>query len=99
FCRPDVAWVGVDPQNHVVQAASVERRTDFLLGGPRGRFGCMQQLQGLEVNLYKKTSGLQRELSVKTAAGRSQGTVGAEPDVLVARDHSHDLLLQNLATV
>ncbi|KAH9320169.1 hypothetical protein KI387_021938, partial [Taxus chinensis] len=33
------------------------------------------------------------------AAGRAQGTVGVDPDVLVARDHSHDQLLQDLAAV
>ncbi|KAH9312551.1 hypothetical protein KI387_027586, partial [Taxus chinensis] len=54
---------------------------------------------GREVNLYQKISGLQRELSATTAVGRSQGTVGVDPDVLVARDHSHDQLLQNLAAV
>ncbi|KAH9291297.1 hypothetical protein KI387_043514, partial [Taxus chinensis] len=31
-CRPDVARVGVDFQNHAAQAVSVKRRTEILLG-------------------------------------------------------------------
>ncbi|KAH9290319.1 hypothetical protein KI387_034436, partial [Taxus chinensis] len=56
-------------------------------------------LQDREVNLSQKISGLQRELSATATTGRSQGTVGAEPTVLVPRDHSHDQWLQNLAAV
>ncbi|KAH9305979.1 hypothetical protein KI387_010383 [Taxus chinensis] len=51
----------------------------------------MQQLHGREVILSLKVSGLQRELSATAAAGRSQRTVGVDPDVLVARDHSREL--------
>ncbi|KAH9293596.1 hypothetical protein KI387_041200, partial [Taxus chinensis] len=48
-CHPDVAWMGVDSQNRVVQAVSVERRTEILLGKCREEvFGYMQQLQGRE---------------------------------------------------
>ncbi|KAH9314800.1 hypothetical protein KI387_023427 [Taxus chinensis] len=98
--RPDVARVGVGSQNRAAQAVSVEHRTEILLGKCREEvIGYMQQLQGREVNLSQKISGLQRELSATAAAGRSQGTVGVDPDVLVARDHSRDQLLQNLAAV
>ncbi|KAH9320471.1 hypothetical protein KI387_015110, partial [Taxus chinensis] len=38
-CLPGVAWVGVDPQNRAVQAASVECRTEILLG--KCREGCL----------------------------------------------------------
>ncbi|KAH9319825.1 hypothetical protein KI387_021594, partial [Taxus chinensis] len=37
-----------------------------------------------------------REISATAAAGRSQGTVGVDSVVLVARDHSRDQLLQDL---
>ncbi|XP_057823525.2 uncharacterized protein LOC131035819 isoform X2 [Cryptomeria japonica] len=98
--RPDVARVGVDSQNRAAQAVSVERRTEILLGKGREEvIGYMHQLQSRELNLSQKISGLQRELSVTAAAGRSQGTVGVDPDVLVARDHNRDQLLQNLAAV
>ncbi|KAH9308286.1 hypothetical protein KI387_036197, partial [Taxus chinensis] len=98
--RLDVARVGVDSQNHAAQAVSVERRTKILLGKCREKvIGYMQQLRGREVNLSQKISGLQRELRATAAIGRSQGTVGVDPDVLVARDHSRDQWLQNLAAV
>ncbi|KAH9297329.1 hypothetical protein KI387_029011, partial [Taxus chinensis] len=45
------------------------------------------------------THEVQNELSVTAAAGRPQGAIGVDPSVLVARDHSRDQLLQNLAAV
>ncbi|KAH9296965.1 hypothetical protein KI387_028647, partial [Taxus chinensis] len=43
------------------------------------------------------TRGGQNELSVTGATGRPQEAFGVDHAVLVARDHSHDQLLQNLA--
>lgn len=98
--RPDVARVGVDSQTRAAQAVSVERRTEQLLGKSREEvLGWMHQLRGHEAQLSQRISCLQRELNVAAAAVRSQGSVGVDPDVLVARDQNRDALLQNLAAV
>ncbi|KAJ0987929.1 hypothetical protein J5N97_006285 [Dioscorea zingiberensis] len=96
--RPDVARVGVDSQTRAAQAVSVERRTEQLLQKGRDEiFGWMHQLKAREVQFAQQISVLQRQLLSAAAAGLSQGSVGVDPDVLVARDHNRDLLLQNLA--
>ncbi|XP_004301316.1 PREDICTED: uncharacterized ATP-dependent helicase C29A10.10c-like [Fragaria vesca subsp. vesca] len=96
--RPDVARVGVDSQTRAAQAVSVERRTEQLLVKNRDEvFGYMHQLRGREAQLSMQIATLQRELTVAAAAVRSQGSVGVDPDVLVARDQNRDALLQNLA--
>lgn len=98
--RPDVARVGVDSQTRAAQAVSVERRTEQLLVKSRDEvYGWMHQLRGREAQLSQQISSLQRELNVAALTGRSQGSVGVDPDVLVARDQSRDSLLQNLAAV
>ncbi|XP_071741756.1 probable helicase MAGATAMA 3 [Rutidosis leptorrhynchoides] len=98
--RPDVARVGVDSQTRAAQAVSVERRTEQLLVKSRDEvYGWMHQLRGREAQLSQQIASLQRELSVAAFTGRSQGSVGVDPDVLVARDQSRDSLLQNLAAV
>lgn len=98
--RPDVARVGVDSQTRAAQAVSVERRTEQLLVKSRDEvYGWMHQLRGREVQLSQQIASLQRELNVAAFAGRSQGSVGVDPDVLVARDQNRDVLLQNLAAV
>ncbi|XP_050375988.1 uncharacterized ATP-dependent helicase C29A10.10c-like isoform X2 [Argentina anserina] len=96
--RPDVARVGVDSQTRAAQAVSVERRTEQLLVKNRDEvFGYMHQLRSREAQLSMQIATLQRELTVAAAAVRSQGSVGVDPDVLVARDQNRDALLQNLA--
>uniref|UniRef100_A0A1D1YSP9 Helicase SEN1 n=2 Tax=Anthurium amnicola TaxID=1678845 RepID=A0A1D1YSP9_9ARAE len=96
--RPDVARVGVDSQTRAAQAVSVERRTEQLLDKKRDEVvGWLHQLRTNEALWSQKITHLQRELNAVAAAGRSQGTVGVDPDVLVARDHNRDVLLQNLA--
>ncbi|XP_077249953.1 uncharacterized protein LOC143889575 isoform X2 [Tasmannia lanceolata] len=96
--RPDVARVGVDTQTRAAQVVSVERRTEQLLVKGRDEIiGHMQHLKAHEAQLSHQIAILQRELNVAAAAGRSQGSVGVDPDVLVARDHNRDTLLQNLA--
>ncbi|XP_021896083.1 LOW QUALITY PROTEIN: uncharacterized ATP-dependent helicase C29A10.10c-like [Carica papaya] len=98
--RPDVARVGVDSQTRAAQAVSVERRTEQLLARPREEIlGHMHNLRAREAVLSQQIAGLQRELSVAAAAIRSQGSVGVDPDVLIARDQNRDALLQNLAAV
>ncbi|KAI3949324.1 hypothetical protein MKW98_023261 [Papaver atlanticum] len=98
--RPDVARVGVDTQTRAAQAVSVERRTEQLLAKGREEvISWMHQLKAREAQLSQQIAILQRELSVAAVAGRSQGSVGVDPDVLVARDHNRDQLLQNLAAV
>ncbi|CAB4297605.1 unnamed protein product [Prunus armeniaca] len=98
--RPDVARVGVDSQTRAAQAVSVERRTEQLLVKNREEvLGWMHQLRNREAQLSVQISNLQRELTVAAAAVRSQGSVGVDPDVLVARDQNRDALLQNLAAV
>ncbi|XP_016461304.2 putative helicase MAGATAMA 3 [Nicotiana tabacum] len=98
--RPDVARVGVDSQTRAAQAVSVERRTEQLLMKSRDEvYGWMHQLRAREAQLSQQIAGLQRELTVAAAAGRSQGSVGVDPDVLMARDQNRDSLLQNLAAV
>lgn len=98
--RPDVARVGVDSQTRAAQAVSVERRTEQLLVKSRDEvYGWMHQLRGREAQLAQQIACLQRELSVAAAAGHAQGSVGVDPDVLVARDQNRDTLLQNLAAV
>ncbi|MCL7048360.1 hypothetical protein MKW94_000768 [Papaver nudicaule] len=98
--RPDVARVGVDTQTRAAQAVSVERRTEQLLAKGREEvISWMHQLRAREAQLSQQVAILQRELSVAAVAGRSQGSVGVDPDVLVARDHNRDALLQNLAAV
>ncbi|XP_010917856.1 uncharacterized ATP-dependent helicase C29A10.10c [Elaeis guineensis] len=96
--RPDVARVGVDSQTRAAQAVSVERRTEQLLLKARDEIiGWMHQLKIREQQFSQQIAHFQRELNVAAAAGRSQGSVGVDPDVLAARDHSRDVLLQNLA--
>lgn len=98
--RPDVARVGVDSQTRAAQAVSVERRTEQLLMKSRDEvYGWMHQLRAREAQLSQQIAGLQRELTVAAAAGRAQGSVGVDPDVLMARDQNRDTLLQNLAAV
>ncbi|XP_042377228.1 probable helicase DDB_G0274399 [Zingiber officinale] len=96
--RPDVARVGVDSQTRAAQAVSVERRTEQLLQKSRDEvIKWLHDLKCREAELAQQIARLQRELSVAAAAGRSQGSVGVDPDVLAARDQNRDMLLQYLA--
>lgn len=96
--RPDVARVGVDSQSRAAQAVSVERRTDqLLMKGREEVVGWLHQLKGREQQLSQEITYLQRELNMVAAAGRSQGSVGVDPDVLAQRDRNRDILLQKLA--
>ncbi|CAA6658041.1 unnamed protein product [Spirodela intermedia] len=96
--RPDVARVGVDSQTRAAQAVSVERRTEQLLEKKREEVvGWMSQLRASEAQWSHKIALLQRDLTAVAAAGRAQGGVGVDPDVLTARDHNRDVLLQHLA--
>ncbi|XAR48574.1 hypothetical protein NMG60_11031443 [Bertholletia excelsa] len=98
--RPDVARVGVDSQTRAAQAVSVERRTEQLLVKNRDEiYGWIHQLRGREAQLSQQIACLQRELTVAAAAGRAQGSVGVDPDILMARDQNRDSLMQNLAAV
>lgn len=98
--RPDVARVGVDSQTRAAQAVSVERRTEQLLVKSREDvYGWLQQLRTRETQLSNQISLLQRDLNSTASACRSQGSVGVDPDVLMARDQSRDVYLQNLAAV
>ncbi|XVE95339.1 hypothetical protein REPUB_Repub02eG0088500 [Reevesia pubescens] len=98
--RPDVARVGVDSQTRAAQAVSVERRTEQLLLKSREEIlGHMHTLRTREAMLSQQIATLQRELTAAAAAVRSQGSVGVDPDILVARDQNRDALLQNLAAV
>ncbi|XP_074264164.1 putative helicase MAGATAMA 3 [Silene latifolia] len=98
--RPDVARVGVDSQTRAAQAVSVERRTEQLLVKTREEiFGWLQQLKGREAHLSHQMASLQRQLNAVAVAGRSQGSVGVDPDVLMARDQNRDACLQTLAAV
>ncbi|XP_073151105.1 probable helicase MAGATAMA 3 isoform X2 [Henckelia pumila] len=98
--RPDVARVGVDSQTRAAQAVSVERRTEQLLLKSRDEvYGWMHNLRVRETQLSQQITGLQRVLNAAAATGRAQGSVGVDPDVLVARDQNRDTLLQNLAAV
>ncbi|KAL1540501.1 helicase sen1-like [Salvia divinorum] len=96
--RPDVARVGVDSQTKAAQAVSVERRTEQLLSKNRDEVhGWMHSLRVRENQLSQQIACLQRELNVAAVTGRAQGSVGVDPDVLLARDQNRDALLQNLA--
>lgn len=96
--RPDVARVGVDSQTRAAQAVSVERRTEQLLVKTREEvMGWMHQLKNREAQLTQQLHCLHRELNAAAAAVRSQGSVGVDPDLLIARDQNRDTLLQNLA--
>ncbi|CAJ2663447.1 unnamed protein product [Trifolium pratense] len=98
--RPDVARVGVDTQTRAAQAVSVERRTEQLLVKTREEVaGWMQQLRNREAQYTQQLHCLHRELNATAAAVRSQGSVGVDPDLLMARDQNRDVLLQNLASV
>ncbi|GMI90942.1 hypothetical protein like AT4G30100 [Hibiscus trionum] len=98
--RPDVARVGVDSQTRAAQAVSVERRTEQLLQKNRDEiFGHIQTLKAREAMLSQQIAILQRELTAAAVNVRSQGSVGVDPDILVARDQNRDVLLQNLAAV
>ncbi|XWS23864.1 hypothetical protein CRYUN_Cryun28dG0051900 [Craigia yunnanensis] len=98
--RPDVARVGVDSQTRAAQAVSVERRTEqLLLKSCEEILGHMHTLRAREAMLSQQMATLQRELISAAAAIRSQGSVGVDPDILVARDQNRDVLLQNLAAV
>ncbi|XP_065881867.1 uncharacterized ATP-dependent helicase C29A10.10c-like isoform X1 [Euphorbia lathyris] len=96
--RPDVARVGVDSQSRAAQAVSVERRTEQLLIKSREEVSkWMQDLRGQEAYFSAHIADLQSRLSMAAVDGRSQGSVGVDPDVLIAREQNRDLLLQNLA--
>ncbi|KAH6759013.1 P-loop containing nucleoside triphosphate hydrolases superfamily protein [Perilla frutescens var. frutescens] len=98
--RPDVARVGVDSQNRAAQAVSVEGRTEQLLRKSRDEvYGWMHSLRIREAQLSQQIACLQRELNVAAATGHAQGSVGVDPDVLMAREQNRDTLLQNLAAV
>ncbi|KAI3820292.1 hypothetical protein L1987_07837 [Smallanthus sonchifolius] len=98
--RPDVARVGIDSQTRAAQAVSVERRTEQLLvKSCEEVYGWLHQLQAREDQLSQQIASLQRQLNVAAYAGRAQGSVGVDPDVLMARDQNRDSLLQNLAAV
>lgn len=98
--RPDVARVGVDSQTRAAQAVSVERRTEQLLVKSHDEIvGWMYRLRGLEAQYSHEIANLQRELNNAAVVGRSQGSVGVDPEVLVARDQNRDTLLQRLAEV
>ncbi|EYU33333.1 hypothetical protein ABFS82_03G017200 [Erythranthe guttata] len=96
--RPDVARVGVDSQTRAAQAVSVERRTELLLMKSRDEvYGWMHNLRIRENQLSHEIAHYQRELTVTAASVRAQGSVGVDPDVLMARDQTRDGLLQKLA--
>ncbi|KAL8058423.1 hypothetical protein ABFX02_03G017000 [Erythranthe guttata] len=96
--RPDVARVGVDSQTRAAQAVSVERRTELLLMKSRDEVhGWMHNLRIRENQLSHEIAHYQRELTVTAASVRAQGSVGVDPDVLMARDQTRDGLLQKLA--
>ncbi|KAE8666823.1 alcohol dehydrogenase-like 7 [Hibiscus syriacus] len=98
--RPDVARVGVDSQTWAVLAVSAERRTEQLLQKNHDEiFGHIQTLKAREAMLSQQIATLQRELNAAAVTVRSQGSVGVDPDILVARDQNRDVLLQNLAAV
>ncbi|PPR93653.1 hypothetical protein GOBAR_AA27022 [Gossypium barbadense] len=98
--RPDVARVGVDSQTRAAQAVSVERRTEQLLLKNRDEiFGHIQTLKAREAMLSQQIATLQRELTAAAVTVRSQGSVGVDPEILLARDQNRDVLLQNLAAV
>ncbi|GLU16216.1 hypothetical protein SLE2022_326610 [Rubroshorea leprosula] len=98
--RPDVARVGVDSQTRAAQAVSVERRTEqLLLKSCEEILGHMHALRAREAMLSQQIAALQRELNAAAAAVHSQGSVGVDPDVLIAQDTNRDTLLQNLAAV
>ncbi|KAL0361654.1 UNVERIFIED_CONTAM: Helicase sen1 [Sesamum radiatum] len=78
----------------------VERRTEQLLMKSRDEVhGWMHNLRIRETQLSQQIACLQRELNLAAATGRAQGSVGVDPDVLMARDQNRDALLQNLAAV
>ncbi|KAG6784256.1 hypothetical protein POTOM_009944 [Populus tomentosa] len=96
--RPDVARVGVDSQSRAAQAVSVERRTEQLLIKSREEISkWMQDLRVQEAHFSAHIADLQNKLNVAAVDGRSQGSVGVDPDILMARDQNRDALLQNLA--
>ncbi|EOA18178.1 hypothetical protein CARUB_v10006656mg [Capsella rubella] len=96
--RPDVARVGVDTQTRAAQAVSVERRSEQLLAKSRDEIlGHMHNLRLREAQLSQEIAGLKRELTAAAFANRSQGSVGVDPDVLMARDQTRDALLQRLS--
>ncbi|KAK8579917.1 hypothetical protein V6N12_070216 [Hibiscus sabdariffa] len=98
--HPDVARVGVDSQTQAAQAVSVERRTEqLLLKNYDEILQHMRSLKAREAMLSQQIATLQRELFAAAAAIQSQGSVGVDPDILVARDQNRDVLLQNLAAV
>ncbi|MBA0864944.1 hypothetical protein Goshw_007548 [Gossypium schwendimanii] len=98
--RPDVARVGVDSQTQAAQAVSVERRSEqLLLKSYDEILQHMRTLKAREAMLSQQIATLQRELFAAAAAIQSQGSVGVDPDILVARDQNRDVLLQNLAAV
>ncbi|CAE6168499.1 unnamed protein product [Arabidopsis arenosa] len=98
--RPDVARVGVDTQTRAAQAVSVERRSEQLLAKSRDEIlGHMHNLRAREAQLSQDIAGLKRELTAAAFANRSQGSVGVDPDVLMARDQTRDAMLQRLSAV
>jgi senataxin len=59
----------------------------------------MQELKVQEAYFSGQIADLQNKLNFAAVDGRSQGSVGVDPDVLMARDQNRDALLQNLAAV
>ncbi|XP_050909891.1 helicase sen1-like [Lathyrus oleraceus] len=89
-----------DKMTLVAQAVSVEWRTEQLLAKTREEVsGWMQQLRNREAQYTQQLHCLHRDLNATAAVVRSQGSVGVDPDLLMARDQNRDILLQNLASV
>ncbi|KAI4389790.1 hypothetical protein MLD38_001974 [Melastoma candidum] len=98
--RPDVARVGVDSQTRAAQAVSVERRTEQLLAmGKEEVYAWLHRLRNNEAQFSQEIAEIQMKLNSVAAAIRTQGSVGVDPDVLLARDQNRDMLLKQLAQV
>ncbi|XP_030548808.1 uncharacterized ATP-dependent helicase C29A10.10c-like [Rhodamnia argentea] len=96
--KPDVARVGVDSQTRAAQAVSVERRTEQLLAmGKEEVYAWLHRLRNNEAQFSQEIAEIQSKLNSAAAAIRSQGSVGVDPDVLMARDQNRDALLKHLA--
>lgn len=96
--KPDVARVGVDSQTRAAQAVSVERRTEQLLAmGKEEVYAWLHRLRSSEAQFSQEIAEIQMKLNSVAAAIRSQGSVGVDPDVLMARDQNRDALLKQLA--
>ncbi|PKI48763.1 hypothetical protein CRG98_030845 [Punica granatum] len=96
--KPDVARVGVDSQSRAAQAVSVERRTEQLLAMSKEEaIAWLHKLRNSEAQFSHEIAEVQMKLNNAAAAIRSQGSVGVDPDVLMARDQARDALLKQLA--